>query len=82
MPMYSFSSGYWSIANKDILSIVIETNESYDSFDTKIAGYSLIFLILAIPFYWSLVVCFETKIFDKISKSLYRKKTLNINSSI
>jgi hypothetical protein len=68
MPMYSFSSGYWAISNKDILSIVIETNEFYGSFNTKIAGYSLIFLILAIPFYWSIVICFELKIFDIVSK--------------
>ncbi len=66
MPMYSFSSGYWAISNKDILSIVIETNQSYSSFNPKIAGYSLIFLILAIPFYWSIVICFELKIFDRI----------------
>ena len=68
MPMYSFSSGYWSISNKDILSIVVETNESYSSFNTKIAGYSLLFLVLAIPFYWSIVICFELKIFDKLFK--------------
>ena len=67
MPMFSFSSGYWAISNKDILSIVIETNESYSSFNTKVAGYSLIFLLLAIPFYWSIVICFELKILNKIS---------------
>ena len=68
MPMFSFSSGYWAISNKDILSIVIETNESYSSFNTKVAGYSLTFLLLAIPFYWSIVICFELKILNKISK--------------
>ena len=37
-----------------------------DSLSFDVAGLALIFLLLSIPFYWGLVICFEMKVFDSL----------------
>lgn len=63
-PVYSLSFGYISISNRDIIKFVKKLSSDPDVFSTDVAGLSLIFLLSFIPFYWILVIMFETKVFD------------------
>jgi hypothetical protein len=63
-PVYSLTFGYMSISNKDILKFVYKSTTDLDSFDWNVGGYPLLFILLAIPIYWILVVMFERKLFN------------------
>jgi len=63
-PAYSLTFGYISIANRQIIQIVDGLSEAPDVYSNKVAGPSMIFLLVSIPFYWILVIMFEFKVFD------------------
>ena len=63
-PIYSLTYGYMAIAEIQIIQIATGKAVAPKPLSTEVAGYSLIFLCAAIPFYWLIVVGIEKKLFD------------------
>jgi hypothetical protein len=64
LPIYSLSFGFISISNKDIYKAIQQLDYDINSYDWNIAGPSLLFLLLSIPFYLLMVFLVERKILN------------------
>lgn len=75
-PIYDLCFGFMVLSQKLLIELSLWSNipvadrpkvpDEYNNYDTQIAGYNMIFLLLSIPFYWSIVIAFEMKFFDVI----------------
>lgn len=63
VPIFSISFGYMSIAQRQIIALRNDL-DSAEPLSFQVAGLSLIFLLVAVPLFWSLVFAFENKVVD------------------
>lgn len=65
VPIFSLSSGFQNISNISVFNAAFGGGPK-SSFSKDVALYNLLFLLISIPFYWTIIACFEMKVFDNI----------------
>lgn len=66
VPVFSLTFGYMSIAQRGIIALTKGKSEIPGPLSIDVAGLSVIFLVMAIVGYWTLVVMFEMKLIDVV----------------